>query len=85
MAQKIAVQKSNLVQQAEDRLESAVARLEAAIQDTSTGKAPPDERIVVLEAELRDLKLQNANYRTVNDKIGGRLDRVINSLKLILE
>ena len=85
MAQKIILQKPSRIQQAEDRLQSAVARLEGAIQDTSISDSTSDERVVALEAELQDLKLQNKKLRTVNDKVGSSLDKVIVKLKSVLE
>ena len=66
LAQKINLQKPSRIQRAEDRLQSAVARLELAIQDTSVSDSTNDERVVSLETELQDLKLQNKKLRTVN-------------------
>ena len=74
LAQKIILQKPSRIQRAEDRLQSAVARLELAIQDTSVSDSTADERVVSLETELQDLKLQNKKLRTVNDKVGSSLD-----------
>ena len=89
LAQKIILQKPSRIQQAEDRLQSAVARLEAvseaAIQDTSISDSTSEERVVALEAELQDLKLQNNKLRTINDKVGNSLDKVIVKLKSVLE
>ena len=89
MAQKTILQKPSRVQQAEERLQSAVARLEVAIevaiQDTSISESTSDERVVALEAELQDLKLQNKKLSTVNDKVGSSLDKVIVKLKSVLE
>ena len=85
MAQKTALQIRSRVQQAEDRLKSAVARLEAAIQGPSRSGSNSDERVVAHETELRDLKLQNAKLRMVKDKVGSSVDKVIDNLKSILE
>ena len=58
LAQKIILQKPSRIQRAEDRLQRAVARLEVAIQDTAVSDSTADERVVTLETELQDLKLQ---------------------------
>ena len=89
MAQKIILQKPSRIQQAEDRLQSAVARLEeaieVAIQDTSISDSTSNERVVALEAELQALNLKNKHLRTVNDKVSSSLDKVIVKLKAVLE
>ena len=46
LAQKKGLQNPSRIQQAEDRLESAVARLEVAIQGASAGVLDSNERIV---------------------------------------
>ena len=85
MAQKIVLQKPSRIQQAEDRLQSAIVLLENAIQDASSIDSSPDERVLALEAELEDLKLQNKNFRTLNDKVGSSLEKLIVRLKAVLK
>ena len=85
MAQKIILQKPSRVQQAEDRLQSAVARLEGVIKDNSNSVLAPVERVVALEAELRELKLQNSKLRAVNEEAGSSLDKIIINLKSALK
>ena len=85
MAQKKALQKSSRVQQAEERLRTAVSRLEAIIQGASMSDKISNKRVVALEADLQGLKLQNTKLRKINHKVGGSLDKVIDDLKSVLK
>ena len=85
LAQKTALQKPSRLQKAKNRLENAVSRLEAAIDGPSMNDSTTHERVVALEEELRALKLQNTNFRTVNESIGNSLDKVIDKLKSVLK
>ena len=85
MAPKRVSHRQSRLQKAEVRLQSAVARLEVAIQDSLISEPKSDERVVALEAELKDLKLKNTNFRTVNNEIGNSLDKVIDNLRSVLE
>ena len=82
MAQEKALQTPSRFQVAEVRLQSAVAHLEEAIQGAKLGDA--EERVIALEAEIQDLKLKNANLISVNKKMCGSLDRIIDNLRSAL-
>ena len=85
LAKNTALQKPTRVHQAQDRLDSAVARLETVIKDRAVSFAARDERGIKLEDELRQLQVQNVNLKQFNDEVGDCLDTVITNLKTALE
>ena len=85
MAKNTALQKPTRVHQAQDRLDRAVARLEAVINSRAASSAGADECGIKLEDELRQLRVQNVNLKQFNDEVGDCLDTVITNLKTALE
>ena len=83
MAQENALQRTNRFQKVEDRLQNAVTHLEEAVKKAQLGDA--EQRVNALEAEIRDLKLRNANLISVNEKISGSLDKIIDNLRSTLK
>lgn len=94
MAQNTALKKPTRVQQAQGRLDQAVARLESALAERgpalggSAGAETGDEtgaQVAALRAEVDQLTSQNAELKRVNDHVAGRLDTVIDNLKSSLD
>ena len=85
LAKNTALQKPTRVDQAQDRLDRAVARLETVIKDRAVSSAARDERGIKLDDELRQLRVQNVNLKKFNDEVGDCLDAVITNLKTALE
>jgi len=77
------LQKPSKVKRASTRLDAAVARLEAALESrtlSTSGEGLDPE----LSRELETLRGQNAQLRTVNETVSGRLDGAIGRLKDVL-
>ena len=69
------------VDKARDRLENAVARVEAALANrVSSVAADPDP-----DAEIEQTRAENASLREANVVVSQRLDAVIDRLKTVLE
>jgi hypothetical protein len=77
------LQQPSKVKRASARLDAAVARLEAALESrtlSTSGEGLDPE----LSRELKTLRGQNAQLRTVNETVSGRLDGAIGRLKDVL-
>ncbi|MBL6927543.1 MAG: hypothetical protein ISR44_00095 [Rhodospirillales bacterium] len=65
------------VDKAHDRLETAVAKVEAALNE----RAPT----VAADPDIEQTRAQNVTLREANEKVSQRLDAAIDRLKTVLE
>ena len=76
------VRKSPRLERAQQQLDSAVARLEAA-QATRGSSSGGDQ--AQFAQELESAQAENISLKSVNETVSGRLDATIGRLKTILE
>ena len=76
------VRKSPPLERAQEQLDSAVARLEAA--QASRGLSSGADQ-TQLAQQLESAQIENNSLKSVNETISGRLDATIGRLKTILE
>ena len=80
------IQKQSKVEQSQDRLEQAVARLETIID--ATGVRPSElvqnTDIEALKEEIKQLRQENIALRRVNDQVSSRLDSAIGRLRTVI-
>jgi len=69
------------LQQAQKRLDSAMDRLEAAINTRTEAGTLGDGDMI----EVATLRKQNDSLREATDTVGARLDEVIGRLRTVLE
>lgn len=67
---------------ARDRLEAAVAKLEAAAEESERLSGPPPEELTDAISAARQ---ENAALQQTNEAVGNRLDRIIGRLKSVLD
>lgn len=89
LAQPTALQKPSRVQQAQGRLDAAVARLESVLarRRPESGGAAGDEtgaEVARLREEVDRLNARNLELLEVNDSVAARIDGVIDNLKASL-
>ena len=77
------LQKPSKVERARARLDSAVMRLEAALESraANTGGGIADDE---LTRELESLRGETAHLKAVNETVSGRLDGAIGRLKAVI-
>ncbi len=71
------IQKPTLVERAQNQLDEAVARLEAALEARADGSR--------LAAELAAVRSQNAALTKVTEGVSERLDGAIDRIRAVLE
>jgi len=84
LAQQTVLQKPSRLEQAQARLDSALAKLEVVAgehADQAPAGTVDDGRTRELEAEVEALTERNRSLSQTNDQIGERLDAVIARLK----
>lgn len=81
------LQKPTKVERARARLDAAVARLEAALENRAASGSPegPDaDAALKLSGELEALRKENDTLKSVNETVSGRLDGAIGRLKAVI-
>ncbi len=72
------------LQQAQQRLESALNRLDAAIQDR-LAKGDPSEDLQALQKQLEESRNSEERLRDVTESVAGKLDTAIARLQRVIE
>lgn len=72
------------LQQAQQRLESALNRLDAAIQDR-LAKGDPSDDLQALQTELEKSRDSEERLQDVTEAIAGKLDAAIERLQRVIE
>ena len=72
------------LQQAQQRLESALNRLDAAIQDR-LAKGDPSEDLQALQKELEKSRDNEERLRDLTETVSGKLDAAIERLQRVIE
>ena len=72
------------LQQAQQRLESALNRLDAAIQDR-LAKGDPSDDLQALQNELEKSRENEERLRDVTETVAGKLDAAIERLQRVIE
>tara|TARA_A100001011_G_C14207329_1_gene798376 strand:- start:542 stop:823 length:282 start_codon:yes stop_codon:yes gene_type:complete len=87
-----ALRKPSRIADAQRRLDSAVAQLEAVLKRSKgspiiydQGRNTAEDDSAAMQAEVEDLKRTNAQVKQVNKEVAGRLDKVIEGLRASLD
>ena len=84
LVKKPAIQKPGKVEQARQRVEAAIKRLEAAFNAHDEGTNEGTNEVADLNARIQSLQEANTTLRQNNNEIGGRIDTAIDRLRSVI-